>query len=83
MLDITRVVVVWTVFFLALEGACILDHFGVQMVEGIVRDGVFYHYQSVMIETANGNLEILRCQLFVSHLVLRWPDAGGKAGHCT
>ena len=52
------------------------------MVEGIVRNGVFYYNQSVMIETANGNLEISRGQLSVSHLVLGWPDAGGIAGHC-
>lgn len=82
MLDITRVVVVWAIFFLALEGACILYHFGVQMIEGIVRNGIFYHNQSVMIETANGNLEVPRSQLSVSHLVLGWPNAGGKAGHC-
>ena len=81
MLDITRVVVVWTPFFLALEGACILYHFDVQMVECIVRNRVFYHDHSVMIETANGNLEISRGQLSVSHLVLGWPDAGGIAGH--
>lgn len=46
-----------------------------------MRNGVFYHHQSVMIETVNGNLEVLRCQLLVSHLILRWPDVGGIAGH--
>ena len=59
MLNIPRVIIVRTALFLALQGVCILDHFGIQTVEGIVRDGVFHHDQTIMMEATNCNLQIL------------------------
>ena len=80
-MDIPRVIIVRTVLFLALQGVCILDHFGIQTVEGLVRNGIFHHDQTIMIEATDCNLEILGRQPFVLDFIPGWSDAGGKAGH--
>ena len=60
LLDIAWVVVKRAVLFLTLQGSCILDHLGIQPIQGIVRDGIFHHHQAVMVQAANGNFEVFR-----------------------
>lgn len=79
-MDVAPVVIVWTVLLPRLQDEDILDHLLVQSVEDIMSDQIFDRHQSVPMEAADCNLQVLRGQLREFELGLGWADRDRMAG---
>lgn len=70
LLDVAWVVVVWTVLFAGAKDEGIFDHTRVEVVDEIVRNEVVDNDKTVLMQGANGDLEMLWCKTRVSELGL-------------
>jgi hypothetical protein len=80
LLYITPVIIIWAIFLSALQGVRIPHHLLIQPIECGMRHRIFDHNKTIMVQTANCNLEILRRELAVLDLCCGRANAGGIAG---
>jgi len=57
-LTVAHIVVEWHIFAARLQGAGVLDHSCIKMVEVFVRNGVLHHYEPVFVEAFYRFLQI-------------------------
>lgn len=80
LLDVSKVIIEWTVFFLGLKNVCVFHHLLIQSVEAIMWDGIFNDNQPISMQAMHRNLEVLRREACILNFGFRRTDRSWIAG---